>query len=99
MASTIPITTDGCSAGGDSWLNTFGIESGLIPSGVTAGTTAGVKVTGVIVGFSLIQLPSGEVKTEIRLGTGESLTRDTPVTGGAYGGKRISWRELTGMQQ
>ncbi len=99
VASTSPNTSDGCSAGGDSWLNTFGIETGLIPPGVASGLTAGIKVTGVIVGFSLIQLPSGEVKTEIRLGTGESLTRDTPVTGGAFGGRRVTWRELTGMQQ
>jgi len=99
VASTIPNSTDGCSAGGDSWLNAFSISTGLLPTGVSTGTSAGVRVQGIIVGFSLIQLPSGEVKTEVRLGTGESITRDTPVTSGSFGGRRVTWRELVGFQQ
>ena len=99
VASSAPDTSDACSAGGFSWLNSFDIRTGTLPPGATAGTSSGVRVTGVIVGFSLIQLPSGEVKAALRLNTGETIVRDPAVTTGSFGGRRVTWRELTGPQQ
>lgn len=99
VASSAPDTSDACSAGGYSWLNSFDIRTGTLPPGATAGTSAGVRVTGIIVGFSLIQLPSGEVKAALRLNSGETIVRDPAVTTGSYGGRRVTWRELTGPQQ
>jgi len=93
VVSNVP-SLDTCTAGGYSFINNFDFKKGTY---VTANdnTTASIKIaSSLTVGINVIMLPGGAVQTIVTTADNQQLTTDTPVTAAAFGGRRVSWREL-----
>jgi len=90
VASNIPADI-ACDPGGTSWFNQLDYKSGLVVPGM--GTVSQRYSQGLIVGFAIIKLQDGTMKSLIRFSDGTIVTG--PSGGGTgLSGKRVSWREI-----
>lgn len=93
VASNVP-TADTCTAGGFSFINFLDYATGSYIPGTTSGI-ASVRIgSSLTVGLNVIMLPGGKVQTIITTADNQQLTKDTPVSGTGFSGRRVSWREL-----
>lgn len=84
-----------CQAGGTSWLYFLDFEDGTSSTGGTSSSDTSVFISNSLsVGFNMLKLPSGEVKTIITTADNKHPVFGTPVTGASGGGRRVSWREI-----
>lgn len=93
VASNVP-SSDTCTAGGFSFLNFLDYATGSFVPGAS-GDMASVKIgSSLIVGLNVVMLPGGKVVSIVTTADNQQLTKDTPVPTTAFGGRRVSWREL-----
>jgi len=93
VSSNVP-SSDTCTAGGSSWLNFLDYLTGSYIPGA-AGNMASTKfASSLAVGINVIMLPGGKVVTIVTTADNQQLTQNTPVPSSAFGGRRVSWREL-----
>ena len=93
VGSNVP-QISACSAGGYSWLNYLNFSTGLAVS-----TSANVSVSeqvanSLIVGLTVVKLPSGALKAIVTTSDAGVLTQGIPVGSGSTNAKRVSWREI-----
>jgi type IV pilus assembly protein PilY1 len=93
VGSNVP-TGDSCAAGGYSWLNYLDYASGRAVN-TSGGLSVSEQVTNsLIVGLTVVQLPSGIVKGILTTSDAGVLTRTIPASTLPAGVKRVSWREI-----
>jgi type IV pilus assembly protein PilY1 len=91
VSSNVP-SGDTCAAGGSAWLNFIDFVTG---NDVGGGATPSQHLpSSLAVGINVIMLPGGKVVTIVTTADNQQLTKDNPPSAGAFGGRRVSWREL-----
>lgn len=93
IATNVP-KQDACATGGDSWIYQLDYCAGSYIASAAL-NTAGKKITGSLtVGFVVIRLPDGTIKTIVTSASGDKQTEGVNIGGGGATGKRVSWREI-----
>lgn len=94
IATNVP-KQDACSTGGDSWFYQLDYCTGSYISTSAVQSIAANKITGSLtVGFVVIRLPDGTIKTIVTSASGDKQTKGVDIGGGGATGKRVSWREV-----
>ena len=94
IGSNVP-QISACTAGGYSWLNFVNFRSGLAVRNATGIAVSEQVANSLIVGLTVIQLSSGQIKAIGTTSDGGVLVRDVPTSQDPSLLKRISWREVT----
>ena len=108
VGSNVP-QSSACTTGGYSWISYLNYASGLaVTSSPGAVVSELVSANSLLVGFTVIRLPSGQYRaisrvadqgSSVGIGSGKSVTEGSVVTRVWVdplppSGKRISWREI-----
>jgi len=94
LASNIPSAT-ACTAGGDSWLYSIDIGTGLAP--ISLGTTVGQFMPGAFTaGLRVVELATGRTQVIVTNSKGEVFNKDggAGTSANPSAVRRTSWREL-----
>ncbi len=98
FASNIPDSAQ-CSAGGSSLLNYVDLISGRAVGGDPNGVVSVHLSSSLNVGIGLIKTSDGRIRAIGRGSDGELVVKDVPIANPPSPGKRVSWREITGVGQ